>query len=74
MFGIPGQGFHSVRVLGMALGDWVGTVLLAWLTAYLTDSSLLLNFIVWFVVGEFLHWYLGSQTAFLKMIGVEVNC
>ena len=74
MFGIPGQGFHSVRLLGMALGDWIGTLLLAWLTSYLTETSFLWNFVAWFVLGEILHWYVGTQTAFLSLVGIKVNC
>jgi hypothetical protein len=74
MFGIPGQGFHSLRLFGLAVGDVLGTLALAWATAVLTDTSFLLNFVVWFVVGEILHWYVGLQTAFLKMVGVEVTC
>lgn len=74
MFGIPGQGFHSLRLFGLAVGDVLGTLALAWATAVLTDTSFLLNFGVWFVVGEILHWYVGLQTPFLKMVGVEVSC
>jgi len=74
MFGIPGQGFHSLRLFGLAVGDVLGTLALAWATSVLTDTSFLLNFVVWFVVGEILHWYVGLQTAFLKMVGVEVSC
>ena len=73
-FWIPGQGFHSLRAFGLAVGDTLGTLLLAWITAYFTETALWKNFVVWFVVGEFLHWYFGVQTAFLKMVGVEVNC
>jgi hypothetical protein len=74
LFGIPGQGFHSARLFGMAVGDWLGTVLLAWLTAYATGTSFIYNLVVWFVVGEIMHWYFGTQTAFLKMVGIETNC
>ncbi len=74
LFGVPGQGFHSVRIFGMALGDWVGTLLLAWLTAYVTRTGFWWNLLIWFLVGEWMHWYFGTPTAFLKMVGMEPNC
>jgi hypothetical protein len=74
LFGVPGEGFHSYRFAGLAVGDTLGTVALAWVTSYLTGTGLLLNFIVWFVVGEVLHFYFGSQTAFLKLINLEPKC
>jgi len=58
----------------MAVGDWLGTVLLAWATAYGTGTSFLYNLAIWFVVGEIMHWYFGSQTAFLTIAGIETNC
>ncbi len=74
LFGVPGTGFHSTRILGMALGDWVGTFLLAWLTSYLTQTGFWWNLLVWFLIGEILHYYFGTATAFLKMIGMEPKC
>jgi hypothetical protein len=58
----------------MALGDWIGTILLAWLTSYLTQTGFWWNLLVWFVVGEILHYYFGTPTAFLKIIGMEPKC
>ena len=74
LFGVPGQGFHSTRFLGMAAGDWIGTLLLAWMTSYLTRTSFVWNLVVWFVVGEAMHWYFGTPTAFLKMVGLTPRC
>lgn len=74
LFGVPGQGAHSTRIGGFALVDTVGTIILAWGTAYLTKTSLLWNIVGWFIVGEFLHWYFGTPTAFLKLIGIDTKC
>jgi hypothetical protein len=74
VFGVPGKGFHSYRFMGLAVGDFVGTILLALATSYLTDTSIVWNFIVWFVGGEIMHWYFGTPTAFLNMIGIKPNC
>jgi hypothetical protein len=74
IFGIPGQGVHSTRIGGIALVDTIGTIVLAGGTSYLTNTSLFWNIAGWFVIGEFLHWYFGTQTAFLNLIGVSTNC
>lgn len=74
LFGVPGEGFHSYRFMGLAVGDTVGTILLSLLTAYLTNTSVLWNFIIWFVAGEILHYLFGTPTAFLKLIGISINC
>jgi hypothetical protein len=74
LFGAPGTGFHSYRLGGIAVGDTVGTILLAWLTSYLTQTALWLNLVIWFVAGELLHYYFGTQTAFLRMVGINTNC
>ena len=74
VFGIPGKGFHSYRFLGLAVGDTVGTILLAVATSYLTNTGFWWNFFVWFVVGEIMHWYFGTPTAFLALIGMTPYC
>jgi hypothetical protein len=74
LFGIPGTGFHSYRIFGFAVGDTVGTIILAWLTTYLTRTGFWWNLLVWFAVGEILHYYFGTPTAFLKTIGMEPKC
>lgn len=65
--GLPGKGFH-VHVLGIPIFDVIGTIAIAWLTAYLTNTSLLWNFVGWFILGEILHWYFGVQTAFMRLL------
>jgi hypothetical protein len=60
--------------MGLAVGDTVGTILLAWGTSYLTQTGFWWNLLVWFVGGEILHYYFGTQTAFLRMVGINTNC
>jgi hypothetical protein len=74
LFGVPGQGVHATRIFGIAFVDTVLTLLLAIFTAWLTNSSILYNFVFWFIVGEILHYAAGTQTAFLTMAGIQVNC
>ena len=74
LFGVPGQGVHATRILGIAFVDLFLTILLSLFTAYLTGTSILLNFLVWFVIGELLHYAAGTQTAFLSMVGIHTEC
>jgi len=74
ILGVPGQGVHATRIFGIAFVDTFLTLLLALFTAWSTNTSILLNFIFWFIVGEILHYAAGTQTAFLTMVGIDTNC
>jgi hypothetical protein len=74
LFGVPGQGVHATRIFGIAFVDLFLTLLLAILTAWATKTSILSNFIFWFIVGELLHYAAGTQTAFLTLIGINAEC
>ena len=65
--GIPGEGFHSQRVLGFALNDFIGTIVIAAIFSYFTKISFLFSFIGWFVLGEILHYLFCVDTAFIKL-------
>ena len=73
LFGVPGQGVHATRIFGIALVDTLLTLLLAITTAWATNTSILSNFLVWFVIGELLHYAAGTQTAFLSMVGIHTE-
>ena len=68
--GEPGKGVHAARIFGLALNDTLMTIAAAILTAYLFNISFLGSFIAWFIAGEILHYLFGTNTAFLRMIGV----
>lgn len=74
VLGIPGEGFHAARLGPIALNDTLGTVVLALITAWLTKTSVLWNFVAWFVAGEILHYWYGTPTAFLKLIKLSPSC
>jgi hypothetical protein len=74
LLGVPGEGVHSTRIFGLSFVDIFLTLLLALFTAYLTKTSILLNFIFWSTVGEILHYIAGTQTAFLTMVGIHIDC
>ena len=71
LFGVPGEGPHSYRFMGLALVDTVLTILFAWLISYFTNRSFIESFIYLFVLGEILHYLFGTQTAFLTMLGIH---
>jgi hypothetical protein len=70
LFGKPGTGCHSTRFLGYAVGDTLGTIGLALITAWYFKIDWKISLLVWFVVGELLHYYYGTQTAFLTTLGI----
>jgi hypothetical protein len=68
--GVPGQGFHSMRFMGLAVGDTVGTIVLAILVSRIFRYKFFPTLVFLFVLGEFLHWYFCVDSAFLKFIGL----
>jgi len=72
--GVPGEGIHAPRIFGLARNDLIMTIIAAVITAYALNISFLLSFTVWFVTGEVLHYLFGTDTAFLKMIGLSPKC
>ena len=72
--GVPGEGVHAARIFGLARNDLLMTIVAAIITAYALNISFILSFTVWFVTGEILHYLFGTDTAFLKMIGMSPIC
>ena len=71
VLGERGKGFHSTRILGMAAGDIVGTVGLAYMTTKLVKVDFLPALAGWFIAGELMHYYFCVDTAFLELIGIK---
>lgn len=71
VFGVPGEGFHYTRFMGLALNDFLGTIGLALITTYFFKINFWLSFLLWFISGEILHYLFGSQTQFLTLIGID---
>jgi hypothetical protein len=71
VLGIPGQGVHTSRIFGYALFDSVATIFAALITAFFTNTSVFFSLIIWFVLGEVLHYVFGVQTAVLTTLGIE---
>jgi hypothetical protein len=70
ILGVPGEGVHKQRFLGLALNDMIATLVAALLTTWLFDIPFLYSILGWFIAGEILHYVLGVNSAFLKMIGI----
>jgi len=72
--GEPGKGVHAARIFGISQNDLLMTIAVAVFTAYLFNISFLVSFAAWFVSGEVLHYLFGTNTAFLRMIGMTPVC
>lgn len=69
IFGKPNTGFHSVRFLGMALYDWLGTFAIAILFIFYFKRPVVPVLIGIVLVSEGLHIMFGVKTGLLNMIG-----
>jgi hypothetical protein len=66
--GVPGEGFHSLRFMGVSVGDTVGTFVLAALVAKVFGLDYVPTLIGLFIFGEFLHWYFCVDTTVMKLL------
>jgi hypothetical protein len=74
VLGEPGKGVHAARIFGISQNDLLMTIAVAIITAYIFNISFLFSFMIWFVSGEVLHYLFGTDTAFLRMIGMTPIC
>lgn len=70
LFGIPGKGPHAHRIYGYALVDTLATVLVALIITLFTKYNFIAVFTALFILGEFLHYIFGVQTAVLTDLGI----
>jgi hypothetical protein len=70
IFGEPGKGFHKIRLLDVALGDYIGTIFLAILLSYLTSIPLVLATIFMYTLSVILHMLFGVSTSAVKYLGL----
>ena len=71
VLGVPKEGVHELRFLDTALNDYIGTILLAIITTYLTKMPLVMTTILSFILGEFLHFLFGVETNTLKYLNIS---
>ena len=68
IFGKPGEGFHKVRFMGLALYDILGTLLIAVPFIFYYNRPVLEVLFGLFLITEGFHILFGVKTALLKNI------
>jgi hypothetical protein len=74
LLGVPGEGVHAKRIFGLAFNDMLATFIVALITTFIMKINLWKTLLFWFVLGEVLHYAFGTDTAFLRMIGLTPQC
>jgi len=69
--GIPGKGIHRFRILDTAIFDYVLTIVMAFISAYLLHIPLVLSTILWFIMGIVFHMLFDIKTNTLKKLGIK---
>lgn len=68
--GVPGQGIHRHRFMGMAVMDYIMTIIAAFVTTLLFGIPLELSTALWFVGGIILHILFCVPTQTTKYLGL----
>lgn len=66
--GRPRQGFHKARWFGLARNDLIGTVVIAFLISHSSVSKFVATFLLLMIVGVYLHWIFGVDSALLRWL------
>ena len=69
IFGKPNEGVHSYRFMGTAIVDYIVTIIISVIFAYVTDIPLVLSTIIVFVLGIILHILFGVPTNTTRYLG-----
>ena len=68
ILGVEGQGFHSYRVLNIAVFDLIGAIAIAWFISMAFNLHFVYACIVAFALGIILHRLFCVNTTINKMI------
>jgi hypothetical protein len=68
LFGKPGEGIHSYRVLGVGFFDVLITVLVAYFISWLLKTPFLYTTIAFFILGIVVHRALCVRTTVDKLL------
>ncbi len=71
IFGFPGKGVHKIRLLDVALTDYLLTLILAIVFSYFTKFPLVLSTIFWFIMGIILHMLFNVKTSAIKFLNLS---
>lgn len=69
LLGRPGVGFHT-HVGGIAVGDLLGTIVIAAAVSGVSGQNFLGIFVVIIIIAVFLHWYFCVPTELNKLLGL----
>lgn len=72
IFGKPKTGFHSFRILDIAVNDVIGTILVSGLISYIFDFNFLIVLILLFILGIIMHRLFCVNTTINKFIFKEI--
>ena len=70
LFGIPGKGLHKYTFLQTAIVDYILSLLLAAVIAYITSIPFVLTTIAILLMGILCHILFGVQTNTLTYLGI----
>ena len=71
ILGIPKKGVHQYRIFNTASVDYFLTLLLSFITTWITKIPLVLTTIGWFIISMILHMLFGIDTNTLKYLGIQ---
>ncbi len=70
IFGQAGKGLHSVKILDTAIVDYILSIILAFILAWITDIPVVLMTIIVFILGIFFHMLFGINTNSIKYLNL----
>lgn len=73
IFGEPKTGFHSFRILDVAVGDLLGTAVISGLISYALDFNFFLVLLFFIVLGIIFHRLFCVNSTINKLIFGEVG-
>lgn len=68
--GVPNEGIHKSRVLGIAANDLIGLILLIVVIVLTFKTDILTTSIVLILITIFIHWLFCVPTAVNKVLGL----
>jgi hypothetical protein len=68
IFGKPGTGVHSTRIANFAVADTLMTIIGAFLISKYFQKPFLITLLLFFLLGELLHWVFCVDTTFILKV------
>lgn len=71
IFGRPNTGVHSYRFMNVAMFDYVGTIIIAFIISWITKIPVELTTIFSFAIGIISHILFGVETNTTKFLNLK---